>query len=88
MTAYGRTVAITGLALLVAVSGCRTAKEDRIRVLEAERAAEKREKERLQNELAATHSSQLAAQAEVEKQRRVSSKPSMLGMWQSVSSRP
>ena len=68
MTAYGRTLAITGLALLVAVSGCRTAKEDRIRVLEAERAAEKREKERLQNELAATHSSQLAAQAEVEKQ--------------------
>ncbi|MCZ6574037.1 MAG: OmpA family protein [Planctomycetota bacterium] len=68
MTAYGRTLAITGLALLVAVSGCRTTKEDRIRVLEAERAAEKREKERLQNELAATHSSQLAAQAEVEKQ--------------------
>ena len=68
MTAYGRTLAITGLALVVAVSGCRTAKEDRIRVLEAERAAEKREKERLQNELAATHSSQLAAQAEVEKQ--------------------
>ena len=68
MTACVRTLAITGLALLVGISGCRSAKEDRIRVLEAERAAEKREKERLQNELASTHSSQLAAQAEVEKQ--------------------
>ncbi|MFQ5843549.1 MAG: flagellar motor protein MotB [Planctomycetota bacterium] len=65
---YARILATAFTGLLVVVTGCRSTAEDRIRVLEAERAAASQDGERLREELTQARSKQLAAEAQSERQ--------------------
>jgi chemotaxis protein MotB len=65
---YARILAIPFTVLLVVAAGCRSTKEDRIRVLEAERAAATRDGEKLRDELAEARSKQVEKEAEAERQ--------------------